>query len=335
MSAPCLPVHHPKKRKRNGNIAQGRKGEGDENDDHSQKTTFEDVHLMDATEYLSRVVNQAKSMPDVFTAKNASAPKLDGGSTGPPPRLRDYVPIDGSAASLSYLVSGRASLTPPPNQHFLPRNKAWIDTTIEGFVELRSYLEETRLKGIGGKKTDRTPLPPMKDRSGWHIFCVGEEEARGNTGSYFGDDNDNTTSKAQQNTRVSEGEEASKPPWQSAVPSEGYTPGVRLLNQMDQVLVRRVLSHLQHYTSLGWPMTPKRAAWIYALLARLEKPVHREDAAILFGLLKTLTASRAKLSDVQTDDRKALAQLNLLIVIIGIFFEQGASKVMSVSEYQT
>ena len=62
-------------------------------------------------------------------------------------------------------------------------------------------------------------------------------------------------------------------------------------------------------------------AWIYDLLARLEKPIHRDDAAMLFGLLKALTRSRSK--QIQPDEKKNLAKLNVLILLIGVYFEQG------------
>jgi survival of motor neuron protein-interacting protein 1 len=242
-----------------------------------------------------------------------------------PSKLRDHVPIDGSAASLSYLISGRASLTPVPSssaEHYLPRRnknpKVWIDSTISNFEKLRTYMETCKTKGVGGKKTKRTPLPPMKDHSGWHIFCVGNDEARGNVNSYFGEDDDDEDDE--NDSKVSEEE---IPEWQKEVPDNGHSPSVRLLLQMDQVLVRSVLSHLSYYIREGWsPLTPQRSAWIYALLARLEKPVHRDDAAILFGLLKMFTKARSKLKPVD-DERSKLAKLNALIVLIGIYFEQG------------
>jgi len=78
-------------------------------------------------------------------------------------------------------------------------------------------------------------------------------------------------------------------------------------------------------------LTPQRSEWLYALLARLEKPIHRDDAAILFGLLKVLTLFRSKL---KATDRNTLARLNTLIILIGIFFEQGGgvSRLMTFEE---
>jgi gem associated protein 2 len=178
---------------------------------------------------------------------------------------------------------------------------------------------------VGGKLTDRVAFPPMKDRAGWHLFCVGSEGAAGNMNAYFGDDYNkaNTTGENEHD------KEMSLPEWRKNIPLEGHSATVKVVSQMDQVLVRQVLSHLCHYIVQGWKLTAQRTLWIYALLARLEKPVHRDDASTLFGLLKVLTRTRSTLN-LSIEGRIELSRLNLLIVILGVYFEQGASIVMSV-----
>jgi survival of motor neuron protein-interacting protein 1 len=338
MSAPCLPVpRHKKKRRRNDGDAEiptnGNADEASQDDsmqgrikeESDEEETFDDIQTMDASEYLSRVVHQAKRLPEVFVAPTSARDHGGDNRHTIPKRHRNHVPIDGSAASLSYLVSGRASLTRPPSEDYLPKLKnEWVKATLENFEKLRDYLEECRSKGIGGKLTNRVAFPPMKDQAGWHMFCIGPDEANGNVNSYFGDEYDGGTNGSK------EKEEAdTAPEWQRGIPAGGHAPSVRLLSQMDQVLVRRVLSHLSHYTSRGWKLTQQRVAWIYALLARLEKPVHRDEASNLFALLKVLTRSRSKI-DVKGGKQSELAHLNVLIVLIGVYFEQGANIVMSV-----
>ena len=302
MSQPCLPI----RRKRGNNEV--------------EKSGFDDLENIDGAEYLARVVKQAKTFPEFLVASK------DNNETNEMPKiLRDHIPIEGSAASLSYLISGRASLTPPPTKDHLPKNQAWIEATINNFEKLQTYLENCKKEGIGGKKTDRIPFPQMKDRSGWHIFCVGKDDASGNVNSYFGGEDDDCDAN---NDDTLFEDDADLPEWRKAgIPVDGHSPSVQLLCQMDQVLIRRVLSHLSHYVCEGWsPLTPQRSSWIYALLARLEKPVHRDDAAVLFGLLKVLTLARSK---VNADDRDGLSRLNTLIVLIGIYYEQGGGVVMT------
>jgi survival of motor neuron protein-interacting protein 1 len=282
---PCLPVSRRRKR------------------DGSAEVGFDDIQSMDATSYLSRVVSEANRLPEIFAAKT------DSRSPGPPKR-KDHVPIDGSAASLLYLTSERTAVQPPPTAHHVPEGTAWVDQTLDTFSRLRLYLEKCRNHGVGGKEANRIPLPPLKDRPSWHIFCVGPK-----LGSRYDDDDDSDTASKRDEERE---------PWEDSLPPQGFSPTVSLLLQMDQVMLRRVLSHLVYYVREGWSATcPQRAAWIYAILARLERPIHRDDAAVLYGLLKKLTQERAENKAVTEQERIDLSTTNVLIAIVGIYFEQG------------
>lgn len=337
MSQPCLPTSNPRRRKRDEPSSSS--NEGNRGDDTNNKNglvvTFDEIESMDASDYLARVIKQAKGMPDIFVADTKPKKTTGDESTTTPsqqkPQDNTHVPIDGSAASLSYLLSGRSSLTPPPSANHLPKAadpKTWIESVIANYERLRGYLERSKAEGFGGKETNRVPLPTMKDRPSWHVFCVGVDDASGNSGAYFandyGEDDNREESKEQQ------GGNGDLPPWRKNLPMDGYVPTVPLLLQMDQVMIRRVLSHLCHYVHLGWSVVAgngRRGEWIYALLSRLEKPVHRDDAAVLFGLLRDLTLARSKIdfSSNGEGDRKKVAKLNVLIVLIGVYFEQGGS----------
>lgn len=286
---PCLPV--PRRRKR---------ASSDGGDDAAE--AFDNIGSMDAMEYLGAVVQQASAMPDVFVAEQQAQTHH---------YQQQQMSIDGSATSLAYLVSDRTAILPPPSLCHVPdKPRKWVDMTLANFSQLRLYLESCHRNGVGGKDTARQMVPPLRDRAGWHVFCVGPDEARGNVGSYYEQDQESTD------------EEETTPSWRRAVPSTGHEPSVRLVCQMDQVMARRVLSHLCYYVQEGWsPCTKQRSAWIYALLARLERPLHRDDAALLYGLLKELTRVRASI-DLDSD-KENLAQLNVLIVLLGLYFEQG------------
>jgi hypothetical protein len=228
---PCLPLS--RRRKRDNGAEQG----------------FDDIQLMDATSYLGRVVSEANRLPEIFVASTDSR--------GPTKR-KDHIPIEGSAASLLYLTSEHAAIHPPPTARHVPEGTAWVDQTLDTFSRLRLYLEQCKSHGVGGKEANRISVPPLKDRPSWHIFCVGP-----NLGSGFdhSDDDNETASKLDED----------KEPWEEALPPQGYSPTVSLLLQMDQVMIRRVLGNLVYYVREGWSATcSQRAAWIYALLARLE-----------------------------------------------------------------
>ena len=296
MQQPCLPI--PRRRKRI-----------DDNQVEEPCSNFDSIETMDAMEYMAAVMQEANAMPDMFIS-TVAAPEPTKGHD-------DYVPIEGSAASLHYLVSHRTSVFPPPTLRHGPPSRKWVDGTLANFSEMRSYLEQCDRVGIGGKGTDRIAFPPMRDGCGWHEFCVGAKDARGNADSYF-DDGDG--SELEEDDVDDEGA-VEEPEWSRNIPASGHEPEIRLVLQMDQVMTRRVLAHLTDFITNGWsPCSKQRSAWMYALLARLERPLHRDDAATLFCLLKHLTKVR---TNTHGERREDLARLNTLIVIIGLYFEQG------------
>jgi len=298
MAQPCLPV--PRRRKRDqsdgGNIQE-----------------FNEIDTMDAMEYIAAVAKQAECLPDVFVASAPESSPLK-----PKEEREEY--FDGSKASLSYLLSPHTMTIAAPSRNHLPQSgKKWVDSTLTSFSNLRMYIEKCFEMGIGSKETmERIPCPPMKDRSGWHIFCLGEQEAMGNVGGYFDDEMEENDLEGNEMEEDDVDNTESGNDWVSHVPQGGHETSVRILAQMDQVMTRRILSHHVHYMEEGWVLSKKRTAWIYALLARIERPLHRDDAAMMHDLLKECTKRRAT-----CHCEEQLAMLNTLISIVGIYFEQG------------
>jgi len=115
------------------------------------------------------------------------------------------------------------------------------------------------------------------------------------------------------------------------IPTKGYEPDTLLMSQFDQIIIRRLLSHHTAYVSAGCSMTNKRGEWIYALLARLEKPLHRDEASVLTELLRGLCRARAAVAvglqegdsgGNSNGDEDVLKVMNVLILLIGVYFEQ-------------
>ncbi|TYZ60481.1 hypothetical protein PybrP1_006925 [[Pythium] brassicae (nom. inval.)] len=63
-------------------------------------------------------------------------------------------------------------------------------------------------------------------------------------------------------------------------------PHLRLLLQFDQVLTRRLLEYHAEWLEDVTALSRARAVWVYALLARLDKPVHAGVAATIRQLLR-------------------------------------------------
>ena len=149
------------------------------------------------------------------------------------------------------------------------------------------------------------------------------------------------------------------------VPQKGYQPTTSILLQLDQVLTRTIFHHHVHFLcEWKFPLTHQRAAWIYAILARMEKPWHREECCAVRSILRECCARRWKLvlpspmpsqkrdAKLEVDNTKSksqsshfgqknnssnektetgeessleqLALLNTMIAITGIYYEQGA-----------
>ena len=347
---PCLPVGRRRKRPNEGS--------------ESHRPNWTNVASMDAMEYMQRVVSEASALPDMFIAgssddedpreKEDKTTKVDD-STNSMQSLSSPAAIKqpdhsnkktkkgsspspflgGSAAALEYLVSGDTDMVPPPSDHHVPvAGKTWAERTLDAFSRLRLYVEQVK-EASGGVVEKTIAVPPMKDRAGWHEFCVGKQDSEGNAGDYFQDDSDNTNMRDTEESDVIGMTDNDVPLWRQGLPPETgfHLPTTSLLLQMDQVMVRRVLSHLTYFVCEGWALTPARSAWLYALATRMDRPVHRDDAVEIYKLVKRLTAMRAELKPPliaqENEDSLSkttdtlLGRINTLILIFAVYFEQG------------
>jgi hypothetical protein len=108
--------------------------------------------------------------------------------------------------------------------------------------------------------------------------------------------------------------------WQGEI---NHSPTIPLLLQFDQVLAQRLLEHLIEWFSETHHLHVKLLPWIYSLLARVEKPLHREIVGLIRELYRTCCNLRSSLDKNKNPNfERDLAQLNLLITITGYYFGQ-------------
>lgn len=184
------------------------------------------------------------------------------------------------------------STTSVVNKALLP-SRQWKQDLLADFAELRQLI--ARWQEIGPPEMDtndedkddtmrvalRTNVPRMSDEDGWSAFFFGHAESG----------------------------------------TVGTPPHLRLLLQFDQVLTRRLIEHHTDWlVNDAVPLSRARAVWIYALLARLDKPVHAGVAATIRQLLRRCWQMRNALQE--TVEPQALRSLNILICIAGDFFGQ-------------
>lgn len=309
-------------------------------DPDAEIDSFDNVESMSAAEYLAKVSQQAKHMPTFFVSgpqeakeESITTEKTTASLHNKPSSCSTkstFVPIDGSAASIAYLFSRQSFLAVAPSEQHLPPNVPLFSRTcLENFQRLRNYLEQCQAQGIGGKQdSNRRPVPPMKCRDSWYTFCCGpascgDDDAKKESDSALKEEVPQSATEMADSESIGNPTDSTSivdvPLWKSNLSLNGHAPSVRLVLQMDQVMVRQVLSHLA-FSFRTSSSNGKLLEWIYALLARLEKPVHRDDAAILFGLLKDLCLARSQLDC--KNGTKDLKAWNVLIVVIAVYFEQ-------------
>jgi survival of motor neuron protein-interacting protein 1 len=366
-----------------------------------QPLTLDDVATMDASTYISYVNSQARSLPDVFVAAAAdddAAAVEDATTTSTSTSTKDDGVVLhelGSLSTMRVFLSEKFDILPPPSMRHLPPSSTtpsttststststsdgWVGGTISNFSNLRSYLESehSRMCEVGRRRSTAPnegrmyAVPRMRDRPGWHVYCLGREQAYGNACGYDNDDDDDDDDDEVDVEGATEAEEGGQkgrgngtgmiggasfssspfPASDAAVSAnDGRPPTTSLLLQLDQVLVRAVFHHHLHYL-VEWRMdlTRDRAMWLYALLARMEKPLHREECVGVRMLLRECCRRRweLKLPQMSTtammgeeeegagkrddDDTtgnggkwEELALLSTLIAITGVYFEQGA-----------
>ena len=166
----------------------------------------------------------------------------------------------------------------------------WARSVLADFSDLRLALEAHAAAGVGGKSGPRMPVPRLKDSRGWHRFCFGDTEA-------CPDSSDDEESETVETPR-------------------GTLPSVRLLLQFDFVMTQRLVAmHARWLDSCS--LSHNRALWLYALLARLHKPLHRDTCAVLRQLVKRLLALR--------DSCEEPAALSALLVLAGRYFDQASA----------
>lgn len=121
-------------------------------------------------------------------------------------------------------------------------------------------------------------------------------------------------------------EEEESSPAATSQYDRGVKPTLPLLLQLDQVLTQRILLILIDYVEEN-DLSSSTSEWIYALLTRVEKPLHRDVVASLRQLFRRCCKLRAQLVVDEGNPAfdESLASLNLIIAITGNYFGQNES----------
>lgn len=194
----------------------------------------------------------------------------------------------------------------PPS--LLP-SKVWQRHCASCFAECRQYI--LRVEALYANDTTyKSPtVPPMNDGYAWERLCFGTNSFAVATGNHT----------------------------PAPVPlDETLPPLLRVVIGLSAVNVSKLLTkHVRWLCTgsnnssrdnkdkgavkRGRPLTLVRAAWLYALLARIDKPLSRKDSSTLRTLGRYLSEMRVMLSP---DDHR-LPSFNLILTLIEYGFGQG------------
>ena len=107
--------------------------------------------------------------------------------------------------------------------------------------------------------------------------------------------------------------------------AEQQQPTTALLLQFDQVLTQRLLAMHTNWLN-STEISEAKGQWLYGLLARLEKPLYQDSAAVVRQLYRRCCILRSQLAGAETQRCPTfdvdIAALNVLISITGGYFRQ-------------
>jgi hypothetical protein len=243
-----------------------------------------------AFEYLASVRAQAQKLPAVLSAN--VKPSQSSSTTG------STASSASSSASSSRGVQSLSSLLsryrPPSCPERFSANVAWQNHLASGVADLRLVYERYEKQRAHESRAAHAGLPKRKDWDGWLHYCLGDALLH-------------STSDDQQSNRQLQGDakSASKSMW--------HPPTLSVLRRLDQIATRALLRRmfgvlLTHARTLqqtshrpadvlsAFPSSvfPRcLALWLFALLVRLQKPLHAEMAAALLAAFKCILTMRA------------------------------------------
>ena len=293
-----------------------------------------DVSLMSADEYLSWVKHQAEQLPSV-TRANIDIAAYNTNQTKYMPSI-DPIPT----CSLDLLPSVQ-----------------WETNLLHEFSQLRCLLE--RLACDESTRERKYVVPALKDHKGWYKFCFGDNNTTSNENIDIIDNEEcesddqmkeedhavtlkdkkkvllDRVLQADEDDMACEDEGIEEKAINDAILAvemasewKGMTnvaPSTSLLLQFDQVMTQRVLAYQIDWLKSRDQVSAEVGKWIFALLARIDKPLSIDSSSMIRDLYRVAASLRSSLNPSEfTDDD--LAILNTLITVSGTYFGQADCK---------
>lgn len=173
----------------------------------------------------------------------------------------------------------------------------WQQQQVAHFSAVRQNVNKHRMRWKSQPLDGNVMMPQVEDEEGWKKFCLGE--------------------KLYSNTSLLLSDEERENPGIDYI-KVGFPPLLSIVSRMSQATVTSVLEYL-----ISWLETkdfsPELGRWFYALLACLEKPLLPEAHSLIRQLARHCSEVR---SHVESREEEKLSALNLLICLVGRYFDQ-------------
>lgn len=279
-------------------------------------------------EYLRSVAHEARNIPDVVVAK------IDPQKMKPKVKIANYVKSTHDSEQKSSLYK------------YSPQ-KEWQERQLTNFAIAREQYTRhlAKLKSISRQTKKRPklpiyPLPPWNEEESWKCLCFGkslnrkvntkkEDKEESNHSGIESDDEVSDTDDQLCDALAAGGSTTTDIIADQMANNDdrvvdletletGFPPMMRILLRMDSNQVEANLEyHSQWIDEYGFSHDQGR--WIYALLSCLEKPLFPTIISLLRDLCRKCIEKRSQLDD---HDGELVNGLNLIICIIGRYFDQ-------------
>jgi len=290
-------------------------GKVEEEDDDSEVDLWGNAYK-DGHDFIRRQIKERNKIPAISTAHN--------------------IPNQKKAVAKSSGGLSRSKVSLPPGCFPCP---AWQKDQVKEFSNIRLQLSQ-HMSLIKASKEQAVKIPDKRNEALWCHLCFGSniwklvEETKE-------EESDNELVKGGGPGGVKEVVEGQKPGGVKEV-VEGQKPLLSMISCMPNHYVEAVLEfQVSWLRKVGW--FSSLGPWLYALLARLEKPLTPDTSSLIRSLALQAARERARMAASRTDTEGAsstegterasrtegteghpgIAACNLFVCLISQYFGQG------------
>jgi len=268
----------------------GKQEDDDDDGGDLWNNAFKDGH-----DFIRRQMKERKTIPVITQADNIPKQKIN-------------VPGCGSRG-------GRNKVPPPTGCCPCP---AWQREQVADFSKVRLALSQHMALLKSTTQPQQAKIPDKRNEALWCHFCFGSNVWKLIKES---SEDDSCDEAVNEEDKVKDSIEDGKVEDDKVV--AGRDPLVRVVSSLPSHVVEVVLEYqVGWFTKVGWFRA--LGPWLYALLARLEKPLTPDTGSLIRSLVLVAAEERARIvgEKIGGELDQDIAALNLFVCLISEYFSQ-------------